>query len=463
MRLYFRIIKYHFFTAFVSLVLVFCAKQDEFLNKKPNVSLSTITSVADCQLLLNNENILNNDYSSLGQLSDDDYYLSDANWLNEDQIQQQCYIWGKTIYPAGSSIKDWNAGFLKTYYANTVLDALNKVDKSSIQIAQYNQVKGSALFFRAFASYDLLQTFSPQYDSAISTSQLGIPVHLNSNPEVITTRSSESDCYNQIIGDLNLSLQLLPSSSVYPTQPNKASAFGLLTRLYMTLGNFKLAHIYADSCLSYNNKLIDFNTLAPQYNTLVPNNNGYIDEDIFHAAIFSQGSVLPHFKAITDSLLYKSYDSNDLRKTIFFTLTDSIPYFIGSYDFKGQAYCGIATDEIYLDRAECSARLGNTNAALTDLNNLLQTRWVTGKYSPFNTSDSKIALTKILSERRKELLFRGLRWIDLKRLNKDQSISKTLTRFINGNSYSLPPNDPRYALPIPDDEIKLSGIQQNPR
>ncbi|SEM08104.1 hypothetical protein SAMN05216436_101351 [bacterium A37T11] len=56
---------------------------------------------------------------------------------------------------------------------------------------------------------------------------------------------------------------------------------------------------------------------------------------------------------------------------------------------------------------------------------------------------------------------RGLRWMDIKRLNKEGA-NITLTRNLNGQIYTLPPNDPRFALPIPEDVIDLSGMQQNP-
>lgn len=57
---------------------------------------------------------------------------------------------------------------------------------------------------------------------------------------------------------------------------------------------------------------------------------------------------------------------------------------------------------------------------------------------------------------------RGLRWMDLKRLNKD-SANIILTRQVNGQTYTLQPNDLRYALPLPEDIIQITGMQQNPR
>jgi starch-binding outer membrane protein, SusD/RagB family len=69
----------------------------------------------------------------------------------------------------------------------------------------------------------------------------------------------------------------------------------------------------------------------------------------------------------------------------------------------------------------------------------------------------------ILQERRKELPFTAdVRWEDLRRLNKDPNFQKTIVRVLNGTTYTLPPNDPKYVLPIPENEVQLSGLQQNP-
>jgi len=49
------------------------------------------------------------------------------------------------------------------------------------------------------------------------------------------------------------------------------------------------------------------------------------------------------------------------------------------------------------------------------------------------------------------------------RLNLDKIRAVTLYRHLNGNVFTLPPNDPRYALLIPEAVIKQSGIAQNIR
>ena len=89
-------------------------------------------------------------------------------------------------------------------------------------------------------------------------------------------------------------------------------------------------------------------------------------------------------------------------------------------------------------------------------------RWKTGTFNPFTASDPTEALALILQERRKELLMRGLRWMDIKRLN-EEGAGISLSRRLNSQLITLSPGDPRFALPIPEDVIALSGMQQNPK
>jgi len=93
----------------------------------------------------------------------------------------------------------------------------------------------------------------------------------------------------------------------------------------------------------------------------------------------------------------------------------------------------------------------------------LAKRWLTGYFIPLSVATPNEALEIILQERRKELVFRGLRWFDLKRLNKDPRFAVTLKRVIEDKEYILPPNDNKYLFPIPSAVIEMTGIKQNPR
>jgi hypothetical protein len=162
-----------------------------------------------------------------------------------------------------------------------------------------------------------------------------------------------------------------------------------------------------------------------------------------------------------DTALYQSYAENDLRKQAFYFPLDPGYVFIGTYNGNiSSLFTGIATDEVYLMRAECRARQGDIQRAMDDLNTLLVTRFETGTFKEFTASNKEEALKVILEERRKELPFRCLRWMDIKRLNKEGA-NIVLKRIVGSETYTLAPNDKKYALPLPPDIIKLTGIPQN--
>jgi hypothetical protein len=138
--------------------------------------------------------------------------------------------------------------------------------------------------------------------------------------------------------------------------------------------------------------------------------------------------------------------------------------FKGNYSGSGGVFSGLALDEVYLIRAECQARLGNIQLAMNDLNTLMRNRWNNKvPYPVFTAIDAKDALRQILTERRKELVYRNTRWSDLRRLNLENDFAVTLIRNVSNVVYTLAPNSTRYVFPIPEYEIAASGIEQNDR
>jgi hypothetical protein len=83
-------------------------------------------------------------------------------------------------------------------------------------------------------------------------------------------------------------------------------------------------------------------------------------------------------------------------------------------------------------------------------------------YADQTAIDAADAISKIILERRKDMPFTW-RWQEIRRLNKEMKYAITITRIINGITYTLPPNDNKYVMPIPESETRLSGIIQNPR
>ncbi|RAJ28077.1 SusD-like starch-binding protein associating with outer membrane [Pedobacter cryoconitis] len=167
-----------------------------------------------------------------------------------------------------------------------------------------------------------------------------------------------------------------------------------------------------------------------------------------------------------DTILYNSYAENDLRKVILFKKNTDGSYTVkGSYDgsYAGAFFNGIATDEQYLILAECNARMGLIEKASSNLNTLLIKRIATASFIPKHFTSNAEALDEILKERRKEMIVRGLRWSDIRRLRKEPNYSPILKRKLGNKIFELLPNDKRYNTLIPTKIIQSSNLTQNDR
>jgi len=431
------------------------------LDQKPNIELAVPSTLADLQGLVHNQGVMNSDYPALGECSTDDFFVTSSTWNNDGYYDRNAYIWAKAIFDINPGINDadWSDSYVQVYYANVVLEDLPKISYSASQQDLYNQVKGSALFFRSMAFYNLVQTFALPYDPMTSKTDLGIPLRLTSDINAKSTRATVQQCYDQILNDLQTALALLPDKGADASAPSKAATYGLLSRIDLVLGNYPESLKNANNCLAIYNTLQDFNQLNSYAFPVYPD---FSPEELLHGSL--TGVAMVGFHSNIDSTLYKTYnDPNDLRLAIFFYNNNGQIEFNSQFGTHNTITSSVSTNEVYLNKAECEARAGDVQSAMTDLNTLLKTRWVTGTFKPYIAVSADNALNIILLERRKELVFTGIRWTDLRRLNKDPRFAVTLTRNINGNTYTLPPNDPRYALPIPDNEIQLSGLPQNNR
>ena len=447
--------------------LISCKK--DFLDKKPSTDLVVPSTLGDFRALLDNENVMGQT-PGLGELSSDDYYLNYIYWKTKTSTKEHnAYVWAKDIYEGQNNVDDWDLPYQQVFYANVVLEGLQRITADSGGDAQeWRALKGTAFFTRAYAFYNLAQVFGPVYDSAISPAdnKLGIPLRLSADVNPVSVRATVKQTYAQIFSDLQGAKDLLPVSIPLANRnrPSKPAVLAMLARVCLSMRAYDSARLYADNCLQLYNTLIDYNKVGSVPFPFSKNN----PEALYQSNLLSKTEVLLAFivpDCIVDSVLYRSYASADLRRTIYYSSTDrgAPPNLRWNYNSSLYLFSGLATDEVYLIRAECAARVGNTASALGDLNTLLQNRWKTDSFAPVVAPTAAAALDSILLERRKELAFRGIRWTDLRRLNKEGAAIGLARKLDDGQNPQLLPNGMRYVLPIPPDVLRISGIPDNPR
>src|SRR5690606_14171524 len=229
---------------------------------------------------------------------------------------------------------------------------------------------------------------------------------------------------------------------------------------YAAKEDYERAERLAGKASEINATLVDDNTLTAEAGRHFTH---FHDDVVLHSSMVTYRYLNSALTYIVHDLM-ASYDTDDLRRLVFFEDRGNGRYtFKGSYTGNLTKFGGISNNEVYLIRAECRVRNGDVEGALEYLNALLEKRWLTGTFIPVAEDDPEVLLEIVLLERRKELVYRSLRWTDLRRLNRDVRFATTLTRTLDATEYSIGPGDPRYVYPIPFQEISLSGIAQNER
>jgi len=430
---------------------------NKLLDEKSDLKLSTPESVQDFQALLDRVTDVNTNYAGSGEVCSDNYYLTDVGYAGlKNEEDKRLYTWQPDhVALSGTSGNDWRYCYRTIYSANSVIYGVE--DK---HLTGADDVKGQALAIRASRYLDAMIVWAPVYNKATADRELGVPLRLDPDMNPSSKRASVKACFDQIIKDLNEAKELLPAKPISLTRASKGFAYGLLARTYLYMGDYKLALINALEGLKYNNLLIDYNTLNANDKFPIKDMNV---EFVFWGTMRLAPPIGAAIACIP-AALFDLYEENDLRKQMLFIKNaNGTIAFRGDYTGSSNGkIMGITTAEIYLIAAESYAREGDLIKAEKMIDKLRSNRWKKGSYGPVDDLGKEELITLILQERRKELLFRGLRWGDLKRLNRDGA-NITLIRSVAGTSYTLPPNDKRYAIAIPEDIVDLSGIKQNER
>lgn len=454
-------IKFIVMLAAVAGITVSC---QDFLDVKPDKRLAVPSTLADLQSLMDNHGTFLT-VSNAGEISSDDFYITDEDYASlSSDWHRRTYAWEEDFLFEDRS-RDWSLMFANPiYYCNAVLEHLENIERTAQNWELHDRIKGSAKLIRARTLFHAALVWTPVYDAHTAGSTLGLPLRTSADFNEPSVRANLEEMYALILNDLLESAALLPEIPLHVVRPSKPAAYGLLARIYLFTGDYEKAFAYADSCLAISDALIDYNELDINLANPIPQYN----REVIHDYAMVADQILSISRARIKPEIVESYDEWDLRKEVFF-----VPNQDGSMGFRARytgetvtLFAGIATDEIYLIRAECNARLGKLTDALDDVNHLLSTRFESrdgiSRYTPISSGEQEDILQLILEERRKELLFRGLRWYDLKRLNRDGAQIEIVRR-VNDEQRTLPPNDLRYALPLPEDIIALSGMTQNPR
>ena len=393
----------------------------------------------------------------------------------------------------GSPVYYWNAAYAAIASANHALEAIGNADNRR----EYNAQKGEALLARAYSHFMLVTLFSEIYDPATAQSAPGIPYVTETEKEVFGQyeRKTVAYVYEQIEKDIQEGLYYIDNNAYRSPKYhfNTAAANAFAARFYLFKKDYQRVIDHANrafaggdiasylrpwvsvySNLTAREGLAIFTQATEPSNLLLTeapsvwarNYGNYryglstaLVNEIFRSPnVTGAGWVYPLYTRGDNNWLILKYREHFVRSDA--NANIGYPYTI---------FPLFTAEEVLFNRAEANLELGNPEAARNDLNLFASARIENYDFKTHKITNDKLKkfygisdvkeglMATLLDFKRAEFVHEGMRWFDI--LRHDIPV---IHPTVSGQIFILPPGDKRRVLQIPE-EVKLGGIEQNPR
>lgn len=327
-----------------------------------------------------------------------------------------------------SNARSGRASFFWTLFYKVIDNANNviaKVDGAAGPVESKNVLKGQAKVLRAFSYLNLASFYQFSYlkDKNAKT----VPIY--TEPSTLETeghpKATLEEIYKLIVQDLKDSEALLATikrEAKYVINIDVVN--GLLARVYLQTGEWKLAAEYAKkaaenyplmSAVAYNDGFNDMSNSEWIWGHLQTNEQSGASYTFHYLDVSSAGSYYYSFMA--DPYFKELFDSSDIRYGLFeWDGLEGREGFLRykKFKFKSNLIGDIVymrSAEMLLIEAEGYAQAGEKEKAINALNTLRKAR----NAKLFVDGDNAKLLSEILIERRKELWGEGFALSDILR------------------------------------------------
>jgi len=452
-------VRRYYYSILVCLALTGC---DQYLDITPKGS-TLLTTTTDYDQWLNDPDLataVSSPYCGLNFMGDNIDIPSIPNPATS--TSHLIYLWAEQYSLAlNVSPEFWGFHYANINQFNTVLAGIDQATGGTN--SQRRSLKAEALLGRAYEYFYLVNEYGTEYDSGTAHTDLAVPyVTSNDVSQQVPGRSTIADIYQHIIDDLTTALPDLPAdNSANRFRGSKAAAYSVLARLYFYARNYPDAQKNAALALENTRAvMMDFNGTLPASALLS------IQQDVIYGR-----QAVGYIPATLEFM--RTYESNDLRVKLLYFSTDGYTYitrgatnYVPAFVTPSLQYTNIGTSvqEMKLIIAECAARSNDLTTALQQVNDIRKNRFTPANYQAVESNDQPTVLEAVLRERRHELPFAGLRWFDMRRLDKENKMETVYRYDAQGNVIAeLPPHSPHYTLQIPAQVLSFNpDMPQNP-
>lgn len=356
---------------------------------------------------------------------------------------------------------------------NAILRA-NNIINSSLTSPNSPQLKGEALMMRALMYLNLITWFAKPY--TVDPASDGVPIVLTYDAFAKPARAKVSEVYAQIDADLAAAFSQMTNTTKNSSYVTKYAARALQARVALFKGDWANAKTIAQDVVTNGGY-----TLTPAANLVnywkgaapVTNKVETIFEITSDAVNNNGTNALSYFydqagygDAIGADDLYNKYTATDVRRGLFLTGTRGglTVRIVNKYSNTNTAADKDDTKvlryaEILLTLAEAYQRTSDDVNARLYLNQVAIQR--DPSFTGYTSSGAQL-LSDIILERRKELAFEGMRYLDLQRLNQDVTRVNINNNYVGVTPVSIPAGNFRRIFPVPQAERDANpNVSQN--
>lgn len=361
------------------------------------------------------------------------------------ESDRNLFAYRDEVFNISTDDEDLNSVYHSIYICNFVIQKIDDAEQG-IQYFDKDYVKATALSNRAFQYLQLVTTYAPFYSESAAT-DLAIPMPLIADINTVPEKSTVKEVYDQIEKDLLASLDHL--KDVEETHlPSKQSAYGLLARFYMYQKKYDDMLEFAELSLEIKNELFDYHQIL--YGTdffMMGYPGSFLRTYTYPETILSRIGKLINLQ-YSEDLLNDIDQVNDLRFKHFSSFIDLYNPTGGPIPPRNSWFydtsMSLTKAEVLLMAAEGHLRATNKDISKAKeyLNLLKSKRYMIPVPTTSEVLDE--VLSEVMKERRIELRMKGHRWLDMKRLG----INKTITRTLGDETITYD-TSVEYFVPLP--------------
>lgn len=442
-----------------------CAKFTDITPKGQNL----LNRASDLDLLMNvNFSGPAYDYLRQTMLINDNYLLADnvPNVISGVQSLNKILLtYDETGDRAGLTATDSRYEGLYATISKVANIVITMGDQASGDAQLIKQLKAEAYILRAFLHYRLVNLYAKAYDPATAATDGGIPYVKDIIFDKVNDKKTLREVYDNLLADLDagISAEVLPGTPKNSMRIGKGFAYGVKAQVLLSMRNYPAALEAVNEALKYNSTLEDHRPLlainpiaARSLNRVgisAADNIFYAFGNSFDPSILTASpEVLTNYEA-GNIIKDRTETYNYLYGQLYVGLPNSPAWL--AINYQGNS-AGMTTSDLILMKAECLIRTNKINEGMDEVNRVRIRRMDPANYVALSATTEAQAMGYLQKTSRIEFIFTIRNFNNIKRWNREGKYKETITRMVNGKTYTLTPESKLYVFPFPQSATQFN-------